>query len=355
MAIEPGQFGDDYRALADYTYRNVLGRTGDIEQSGLDYWTNALSTGQVRPQDLASIFAATPEGIAAQDALVMRGVGGSGVPSGTSPQETLGQTGYGTVAGGATTPDYLSLVKQAYGTELGRTGDIEQSGLDYWSNLLSTGKITPDQLGQLFSKTPEGLKYDIQSLQGGAPGVAGNYVASDLSKYLDAVNKQYQSELYRQGEVDGLTYWTDLLMQGKLKEGDLAKAIGTSPEARVQDAFQTVFGRQAGSADMEKYYGLLNSGQMTYPQLVQALKNTEEYKKLHPTTTTITGATTTTPGVTPPGNVVDYLNQEVAGTGFGRRFTPAEMDLYYTYGQRPEHRFYAPSAPAATTTTEENT
>lgn len=106
---------------------------------------------------------------------------------------------------------------------------------------------------------------------------------------------------------------------------------------------------------MEKYYGLLNSGQMTYPQLVQALKNTEEYKKLHPTTTTITGATTTTPGVTPPGNVVDYLNQEVAGTGFGRRFTPAEMDLYYTYGQRPEHRFYAPSAPAATTTTEENT
>jgi len=337
---------DDYTSAVEQAYRQELGRTGPIEQSGLDYWTGLLSSGQITPDQLGALFSATPEGTAFDQraSTSMPAVGGM-TPTGTSPLSQPDQTGYGT-------PDYLSLVKQAYGTELGRTGDIEQSGLDYWSNLLSTGQITPDQLGKLFSQTPEGLKYDVQSVQAGTPS---GYVAGDLSKYLDAINKQYKGELYREGELGGLTYWADQLMQGKLKEADLAKAIGGSPEARVQDAFQSLLGRQAGAADMEKYYGLLNSGQMTYAQLLQTLRNTDEYKKLHPTTTTITGATTTTPGVTTtPGNVVDYLNQEVAGTGFGRRFTPAEMDLYYTYGQRPEHRFYAPSAPAATTT-EENT
>lgn len=327
---------DDYASLVEQTYRSDLGRTGPIEQAGIDYWTNALSTGQISPSDLSSIFASSAEGQARQAQQAQQ-------PTGSSPMSPGPQTGYGTVATGTTTPDYLSLVKQAYGTELGRTGEVEQAGLDYWSNLLSTGQITPDQLGQLFSKTPEGLKYDVTSLQAGKPS---GYVSGDLSRYLDAINKGYQAEVYRPGELAGVTYWADQLMQGKLKEGDLAKTMAATPEARVQDAYQAVFGRQADPAGLQYWFGKLSNGQITYDQMLAAMKQSKEYKDLQtkpPVTTPVTPGTV----VTPPGGV--------PGTGFGRMFTPAEMELYYTYGQRPEHRFYAPSAPAATTTTEENT
>jgi len=335
MAIEPGQFGDDYGALVDYTYRQELGRTGPIEQSGVDYWTGLLSSGAITPSQLGALFSATPEGTAFDQraSTSMPAVGGM-TPAGTSPLSQPDQTGYGT-------PDYLSLVKQAYGTELGRTGDIEQAGLDYWSNLLSTGQITPDQLGQLFSKTPEGLKYDIQSLQNKTPS---GYVAGDLSKYLDAINKGYQAEVYRPGELAGLTYWADQLMQGKLKESDLAKTMAATPEARVQDAYQAVFGRQADPAGLQYWFGKLSNGQITYDQMIQAMKQSKEYQALQK------------PPVTPQPPVVPQPptgGDGSSGSGFGRVFTPAEMELYYTYGQRPEHRFYAPSAPAATT--EENT
>jgi Domain of unknown function (DUF4214) len=321
---------DDYASLVQQAYQSELGRTEPVEQAGLDYWTGLLSSGQITPDQLGALFSATPEGTAFDQ------------------RASTPTTGLGGVTGGApattTAPDYLSIVKQAYGTELGRTGDIEQAGLDYWSNLLSTGQITPDQLGQLFSKTPEGLKYDIQSLQNKTPS---GYVAGDLSRYLDAINKGYQAEVYRPGELAGLTYWADQLMQGKLKESDLAKTIAATPEARVQDAYQSVFGRQADPAGLQYWFGKLSNGQITYDQVIQAMKQSQEYKDAQKKPP-VNPLVPTTPGtvVTPPGGV--------AGTGFGRQFTPAEMELYYTYGQRPEHRFYAPSAPA-TTTTEENT
>lgn len=329
---------DDYASAVEQAYQSELGRPS--EQAGMDYWVGQLSSGAITPAQLGAIFSGTPEGMAYDQA-------GTAQPTGITGTANVSSVG-ATPTGMTTSPDYLSLVKQAYGTELGRTGDIEQAGLDYWTNMLNTGQITPDQLGKLFSSTPEGLKYDIQSLQNKTPS---GYVAGDLSRYLDAINKGYQAEVYRPGELAGLTYWADQLMQGKLKESDLAKTMAATPEARVQDAYQAVFGRQADPAGLQYWFGKLSNGQITYDQMLQAMKQSKEYQDLQkkPPVNPLIPTTPMTPGtvVTPPGGV--------SGTGFGRQFTPAEMDLFYTYGQRPEHRFYAPVAPAATTTTEENT
>jgi len=65
------------------------------------------------------------------------------------------------------TTDYSGMIQQIYEQELGRSlGSVseDQGALDYWTNQLTTGMLTPTTLRQAIESTPEGRAYDVQSV-----------------------------------------------------------------------------------------------------------------------------------------------------------------------------------------------
>ena len=65
------------------------------------------------------------------------------------------------------TTDYSGMIQKIYEDELGRSlGSVseDQGALDYWTNQLTTGMLTPTTLRQAIESTPEGQAYDIQSV-----------------------------------------------------------------------------------------------------------------------------------------------------------------------------------------------
>jgi hypothetical protein len=301
-------------------YISDLGRPAD--PSGLAYWTQQIQSGQITPDQIDAIFAASPEG-------------------------TLhGQTGLGYDA------NAVNAVNAAYKGELGRNTD--QAGFNYWLNQVQNGQMSADKLGQAFSNTPEGLKFDVGALIGGQTGTGSNYIDPAVKANMDLLNATYQKDLYRAPDQSGAQYWNQQLQSGAIKQSDLDKIFTSSPEGvkvkQIQDTYQSLLGHGADPAGIANWMGKLGTS-ATMADIMAALRSTDEYKKLHPaltTTTTQSGATTT--ANQPTTMTTDQLNQEAAATGMGRRFTPAEMDAFYSYGQRPEHVFYKPVEQTTTTT-----
>lgn len=321
-------------------YQADFGRAAD--PSGLAYWSQQIQSGQITPDQIDAIFAASPEGV------------------------LHAQTGQ------VYDPDIINAVNAAYKGELGR--DPDQAGFNYWVGQGQTGVMPISKLGQAFSNTPEGLKFDIGSLTGGPTGIGSNYIDPAVKANMDLLNATYQKNLYRAPDQPGALYWNQQLQSGAVTQSDLDKIFTSSPEGvkvkQIQDTYQSLLGHGADPAGIANWVGRLGTS-ATLADIVAALKNTDEYKKLHPvvisggggggnggpyvvgqnTSTTQSGATTTAGQAKTA--TLEQLQQEAAATGMGRRFTPAEMDAFYTYGQRPEHVFYKPVEQTTTTTTTE--
>ncbi len=283
----------DYSGLLGNIYQQELGRAAD--QGGLDYWSNMLSTGQIGINDLSKIFSDTEEG-RAYDAAQAGGAGSQ-----------MTNTTTGATTGTGTGGDYTDLLKEIYTKELGRAPD--EAGMQYWSQQLASGAIKPEQLSAIFSGTPEGGIFDA-----------------------------YANELYRKPEVAGMEYWLGMANKG-MSLADIQKAIGASPEARVQDAYHSILNRTGEEAGVKYWVDQYVKGNMTYAQLQAAIRAAGLEKK-EPTVIGSDGKTTTTDQNSNTNNQ-DGNNTSTPITQ--RVFTPAEMAEYYSYGQRPEHRFYAPS------------
>ena len=318
-------------------YQSVLGRAAD--PSGLAYWSNQIQSGQITPEQIDAIFASSPEGV------------------------LHAQTGQ------VYDPNIISAVNAAYKGELGR--DPDQAGFNYWVNQAQTGLMPISKLGQAFSNTPEGLKFDVNSLIGGPTGFGQNYIDPAVKANMDLLNADYQKYFYRAPDLSGAQYWNQQLQSGAVKQSDLDKIFTSSPEGvkvkQIQDTYQSLLGRPADPAGIANWMGKLGTS-ATLADIITALKQTDEYKALHPAITTTKGGSTpivvgqntsttqsgaTTTAGQPRTATIDQLNQEAAATGMARRFTPAEMDAFYSYGQRPEHVFYKPTSQTTTTTVTE--
>jgi len=332
MSVQPVTGVQSLTDILQGKYISNLGRPAD--PSGLAYWTQQIQSGQITPDQIDAIFAASPEGA------------------------LRGQTGLSYDA------NAVNAVNAAYKGELGRNTD--QAGFNYWLNQVQNGQMSADKLGQAFSNTPEGLKFDIGALIGGPTGTGANYIDPAVKANMDLLNTDYQKYLYRAPDQAGAQYWNQQLQSGAIKQSDLDKIFTSSPEGvkvkQIQDTYQSLLGHGADPAGIANWIGKLGTS-ATLADIMAALKNTDEYKKLHPintgggggtfvvgqnTSTTQSGATTT--AGQPRTATLDQLNQEAAATGMGRRFTPAEMDAFYSYGQRPEHVFYKPVEQTTTTT-----
>jgi hypothetical protein len=252
----------DYASLLNQTYNDTLGRAPD--QGGMDYWSNLLSTGQVTPDQLASLFAASPEGLQYSSGTTgaTAAPGGSGVATGSA-------TGAATGAD----QDFGSLLNTTYQTELGRAPD--EGGLQYWSNMLSTGQVSPSDLSRLFSESAEGLSYDQRAGSAGGMGdgstTVGAGTGADGLGFSDQITKYYQDELYRTPDVAGLEYWLGLANKG-VPMADILAGIGASPEAIVQDSYNSTLGRAGEMEGVQYWIDRYAQGDLTYEQLQAAMR-----------------------------------------------------------------------------------
>lgn len=228
--------------------------------------------------------------------------------------------------------DYNQYVTNLYQQELGRAPDPE--GLAGWVNALSSGALNPAQVAEGFARSSEGINYDInnayQSELGRAPdpgGYAGwsqalssgaldqqgllnqirqsnEYSSLAVDQYRDLINQAYEREVGRTSDPNGLSGWATQLRSGAITPEQLPGLIQGSNEGWLYDRYQELFGRGFDPAAAE-WTRMLESGQMTRDQVLQALMASEEYAAKNPNSTT---------QVRVPG--------QAANTGFSGTVTP---------------------------------
>jgi hypothetical protein len=244
--------------------------------------------------------------------------------------------------------DYSQVIRDLYTSKFGRAADA--GGLDYWNNMLSTGQIAPADLAKIFADTEEGVNYasnqnfvkdtymgetgrpyDEQGLKFWADKLQSGEIGRDqLGQAFSAtpegqIYDLYMKEFYRSSAEDpGSAFWLNRLNEGATYD-EVAKALAESPEARVQDAYQKLFGRVGEQEGVKHWMGALGTENLSQQALEKAM---------------IDAAKKTSEPVIDKA-ALDAANAADAAKGMQRTFTPAEMSQYYSYGQRPEHQFYA--------------
>jgi hypothetical protein len=89
------------------------------------------------------------------------------------------------------------------------------------------------------------------------PGGGERATEADTRKII---NQYYLSNLGRQGEQEGLDYWTQQKMNTGATLGDISKQIKGSNEGQVFSAYKDLLGRNPDAGGAEYYQGLLASG-----------------------------------------------------------------------------------------------
>ena len=153
-------------------YQSILGRPAD--EAGLNYFTNAVTSGAGTLSDVARDMRASAE---AQGLLGDRVAPPVGAVPPTPVAPTTGLMG-GTAAPAATAgmsaDAARSFVSGLYGSSLYRQPDA--AGLAYWSDLLTSGRATPAEVRQgiLGSAEAQGASAGVRPVSFGSQAVGGN-------------------------------------------------------------------------------------------------------------------------------------------------------------------------------------
>ena len=115
--------------------------------------------------------------------------------------------------GGTSAPDYGASVAQAYQNVLGRQADTE--GLNYWTQQLAQGKITQQDLANQLAYGAQGK--DILAAQ--------QYLDKYIFDPTQTVQQAYQSVLGRQADQPGAEYWASQIQSGAVTPDDLLKIL----------------------------------------------------------------------------------------------------------------------------------
>ena len=154
-------------------YEGILGRPAD--QAGLDYFTNAVTSGAGTLADVARDMRASPE---AQGLL---GGGQQLTEQERKALEDFGKYSYNPavdrttgMATGMTADAARNYVGSLYNNILLRQGDA--GGMDYWTNLLTSGRATPAEVeaGIRGSAESQGVQIGTRQVPFGSQAVGGN-------------------------------------------------------------------------------------------------------------------------------------------------------------------------------------
>jgi hypothetical protein len=154
-------------------YQSILGRPAD--EAGLNYFTNAVTSGAGTLADVARDMAASAEarGLlspATPVAPVVQQPVAPVAPSPVSPGLLTGTT----APAGMSADAARSFVTNLYGSDLYRQPDT--AGLAYWSDLLTSGRATPAEVRQgiLGSAEAQGASAGVRPVPFGSQAVGGN-------------------------------------------------------------------------------------------------------------------------------------------------------------------------------------
>ena len=144
------------------TYQQVFNRPG--ETAGVEYWTPLLASGQISPENLAAAFKATTEG----QGLLGGGATTGGATTGTTTGAATGGILGGTQAAankGMPYDDAVSRITSFYRSMFDRAPDA--AGLKYWSDLLTSGNQTWDEVSANIRRSVEAQTPQSQNAQAG--------------------------------------------------------------------------------------------------------------------------------------------------------------------------------------------
>lgn len=226
----------DNRAFVEQTYLNEVGRKSDT--AGSDYWTNLLDSGLITRDQLSAAFSGTEEG----KQFDLRNAGKTDVVTTPVDQALM---------------DYL---ESRYVSEFGRKSDA--AGLQYWYDAIKRGDLTKEQVSDIFSKSAEGLTYDIRNLSAGK--LDQGYVSADLLQRYNDLTGAFTSTLYRAGTADELAKYL-------ANPGDYAKLLGDTDEAFVQKTYRDVLKFAPDAKGLQYWMGQLASGALKREDLAKAL------------------------------------------------------------------------------------
>ena len=202
----------DYVQYVRDLYRQELGREGD--EAGVQYWANQLASGLFNTDDARRAISLSQEGLRYDignlyQTQLGRPVDDEGLKywsdellSGRMDLDNVSRSiQAGSEYGKLGAEKYKDILGTTYKEQTGR--DPDAAGAEYWGRELLSGKITADQLPDLFSATKEGQVYDIMA-----------------------------DKLKRTPDQEGVKYWTDQYESGKITLEELKNAIAQSPEGK---------------------------------------------------------------------------------------------------------------------------
>ena len=185
---------DTYDAISNL-YQNILGRKAD--QAGLDYFAKAVMTRQGTLADVERDLRASAE---AQGLL---GTATPVTPVTTTPA-TTGLLQTPVVPAGMSADAARSYVSGLYTNDLKRQADA--AGLDYWANLLTSGRATPAEVraGIMGSPEAQGVQAGVRQVPFGSQAVGGNvYQVSQMPSMaqMPSIQNAFQQALQYQAAL----------------------------------------------------------------------------------------------------------------------------------------------------------
>jgi hypothetical protein len=285
---------DPNQSYVDAMYKGIMGRTPD--QSGEQFWTNQLATGNVDPSTLVTNFANSPEfqdlykkdPTKAISSLYQTTLGRAPDTSGQQYWENQAKGGMGLDAmiqgfqnsqegqnvntvtsdylantGLMPTTDQMTAAEQqlALGQDPNNSIQSSDAGLNYLANNLYekyTGQnATQQQIQDIKNQLAQGVDpADIEANISNTPA-SNSY----------SINQTYQDILSRTPDAEGAKYWADQLNNGKLSIYDLQNSLGNSQEAKdyqntqfIKDEFKGLLGYDPSPQQIQESLGQLNSG-----------------------------------------------------------------------------------------------
>jgi len=248
--LKPGDYAPDYGASVN-KWREKRGAYG--REDGYDPWSDKENVythpSEERHDPKDPKYYIDPEEY-------RKGIYGSGVFA----IKNGGRVGM--ADGGDSASATKNFVTQAYENILGRKPDSE--GLNFWTSLLTAGKIDPSGLVGQFRQQPQARE-----------------------RAASAVMDLYDESFGRSGDVAGVKYWTNQLLSG-MPISEIQNAFSKTPEYKeyqseksqqirdyISDEYRELMGREPDKAGLDYWTEQAENG-MPITEISNALSNTEE-------------------------------------------------------------------------------
>ncbi|SCP95741.1 DUF4214 domain-containing protein [Anaerobium acetethylicum] len=233
------------RSFATRLYENVLNR--EPETSGLDYHYNRLATGSATGVDVAEGFVFSPESL----------------------NRNL---------------DDSQFIEMLYTTFMDRASD--SAGMSYWQSALASG-MTRRGIFAGFANSNEFT--NICQTYGINRGTAAVTEARDLNAGVTKyVFRCYEKALGRTAEVDGLNFWSELIVNKRITAEEAAWEFLTSAEFQnkgyvdvdyVKVLYSVFLDRECDEAGLVYYMDRLNRG-ISREEIFDGFSNSPEFQGL---------------------------------------------------------------------------